>query len=80
MNNGIEKYLSELKEELADSDRATIQDALSDAEEHLTSALAASAESDPDKSVSDRLTPIIDEYGLPKEIAGAYRIIAPGDR
>ena len=38
MINTIEEYLSQLKEELAGNDRATIQDALSDAEEYLRNA------------------------------------------
>ncbi len=39
MIKSIDQYLSLLKQELAGSDRATIQDALSDAEEHLRNAL-----------------------------------------
>ena len=35
MTNGIEKYLEQLRLALAGSDPATIQDALSDAEEYL---------------------------------------------
>ena len=75
MIESVEQYLDQLKQAMADADRATIQDALADAEEHLTSALAASAKTDLDESVSERLTAIIEEYGSPKEIAGAYRII-----
>ena len=75
MNNGIQKYLGELREALAGRDVATVQDALSDAEEHLTTALAASAETEPDLSEGNRLARVIEEYGSPKEIAAAYRII-----
>ena len=39
MINSIEQYLSELKKALSGSDRATIQDALSDAQEYLMTAL-----------------------------------------
>ena len=39
MINSIEEYLNLLKIKLAGSDRATIQDALADAEEHLRAAL-----------------------------------------
>ena len=39
MTKSIEEYLDQLKAELKDSDIATIQDALSDAEEHLRMAL-----------------------------------------
>ena len=35
MNNQIDEYLNTLRKELAGSDPAIIQDALSDAEEHL---------------------------------------------
>lgn len=75
MIKSVEEYLDQLRQAMAGADRATIQDALADAEEHLTSALAASAETDSDQSESERLSLIIDEYGSPKEIAAAYRII-----
>jgi uncharacterized membrane protein len=39
MINSIEEYLKELRKEMAGSDRATVQDALSDAEEYLRTAL-----------------------------------------
>jgi uncharacterized membrane protein len=71
--NMIDEYLSQLKQELAGSDRATIQDALSDAEEYLRNALAHSRESQPDVPENDALTPIIQEYGTPDEVAAAYK-------
>ena len=43
MINSVEQYLAELKQELAGSDRATTQDALSDAEEYLRTALSSAA-------------------------------------
>ena len=39
MENSINGYLRQLKEELKNCDRATVQDALSDAEEYLRNAL-----------------------------------------
>ena len=39
MENSIDGYLRQLKEELKNCDRATVQDALSDAEEYLRNAL-----------------------------------------
>ena len=39
MINNIDEYLHQLKKELANCDRATIQDALSDAEEYLRNAV-----------------------------------------
>ncbi len=73
MNNGIEKYLSELKKELAGSDRATIQDALSDAEEHLRTGLNSAREADPEVSAADALAVIVEKYGSPGEVAAAYK-------
>ena len=75
MNNGIEKYLSELKKELADSDRATVQDALSDAEEHLRTGLNSSMEADPQTSETEALAAIVEKYGSPGEVAAAYKEI-----
>ena len=75
MNNGIEKYLSELKKELSGSDRATIQDALSDAEEHLRTALNSAVDADPKISKSEALTAIVEKYGAPGEVAAAYKEI-----
>ena len=41
MIKSIEEYLELLKTELKDSDTATVQDALADAEEHLRAALGS---------------------------------------
>ena len=75
MINSIEQYLSELKQELAGSDRATVQDALSDAEEYLRTALANAAKDDAPINEADALAQIIEKYGTPKEIAAAYKDI-----
>ena len=74
MISSIEQYLSELKKELAGSDRATIQDALSDAEEYLRNALNSAA-ADPGMSPAEVLKPIFEKYGTPAEVAAAYREI-----
>jgi hypothetical protein len=71
MIKSIEEYLRQLKAELAGCDRATIQDALSDAEEYLRNTLAAQ----PDLAEADALLPVIEKYGTPDEIAAAYREI-----
>ena len=42
MTKSIEEYLDQLKVELKDSDPATVQDALADAEEHLIDKLVRS--------------------------------------
>lgn len=72
MFNTIEDYLDALKNEMKDADPALVQDALSDAREHLTMALSAAKEKQPEVSDSDALTAIIDGYGLPEETASAY--------
>ncbi len=74
MINSIEQYLSLLKKDLAGCDRATIQDALSDAEEHLRTALKSATASSL-ISETDTLSQIIEKYGTPEEISAAYRQI-----
>ena len=73
MINSIDQYLESLKKELVGCDGATIQDALSDAEEHLRTAIEKGLE-DSDKVVeADILDDIIGKYGTPSETANAYR-------
>lgn len=69
----IEEYLDALKNEMKDADPALVQDAQSDAREHLTLALKAAKEKQADISDTDALSSIIDEYGLPEETASAYK-------
>jgi hypothetical protein len=71
----IDQYLNQLKAELAGSDRATIQDALADAQEHLSSALDHARDVSEYVSEADALQPIIQEYGAPEETALAYKEI-----
>ncbi|HUV30418.1 MAG TPA: sensor domain-containing protein [Acidobacteriota bacterium] len=75
MDRGIPEYLAQLRVELAESDPATIQDALSDAEEHLSTALANALKAAPDLARSDLLESIVKKYGTPAEIAAAYKDI-----
>jgi len=72
MIKSIEEYLDQLKAELQGSDAATLQDALSDAEEHLRVALANSREKQPERSDEEALNSIIEQYGSPAETASAY--------
>lgn len=66
--NNIKDYLQELKAALAGADPATIQDALSDAEEYLTDALlTANAENCP-----EIFSQAVAQYGSPQEVATAY--------
>lgn len=62
MLNSVEEYLSELRKELAGCDSATIQDALSDSEEHLRMAL----------QTDSNLALVIEKYGIPREVAAGY--------
>jgi len=75
MINSIEQYLSSLKKNLSGCDRATIQDALSDAEEYLRTALSSAMANDAAISEADALAQIIERYGIPEEVATAYREI-----
>lgn len=71
MINSVEQYLSQLKDELAGSDPATIQDALTDAEEYLRTALGG----DNGTENGEALAPVIEKYGTPGEVAASYREI-----
>jgi hypothetical protein len=73
MANSIESYLNELKAELEGSDIATIQDALADAEEHLSTALKNQQIAQPGLDNKDALQIIIEQYGTPVETASAYK-------
>jgi hypothetical protein len=75
MINSIEQYLAELKKELSGSDRATIQDALSDAEEYLRNALNSGTAAGQEALPAEILKPIIEKYGAPAEVAAAYKEI-----
>jgi hypothetical protein len=75
MIKSVDDYLSHLKKELSGCDRATIQDALSDAEEYLRNALLNARESHPEISEADALVQIFEGYGTPEEVATAYREI-----
>ena len=75
MENSIEGYLRQLKAELKDCDRATVQDALSDAEEYLRNGLENLRESKPDVAEENIFSSVVEEYGTPAEIAEAYRKI-----
>jgi uncharacterized membrane protein len=72
MIQNVEEYLAELKKDLSGCDKATVQDALSDAEEYLRTALA-NAMTGSTVSETEALPRIIEKYGSPDEIAAAYR-------
>jgi len=72
MKNGIDEYLEKLKQALSACDPATVQDALSDAEEHLRTALDQALRAQPDLPKEEALRGVIAEYGTPNETAAAY--------
>jgi hypothetical protein len=69
MPRSINEYLAQLRRELEGADRAMIQDALSDAEEHLRAECAAR----PGDSEEAVLHAIAGSYGSPADVATAYR-------
>ena len=75
MFKDVHAYLTQLKKELKGSDPALTQDALSDAEEHLRTALDNVKKEDPNISETEALTAILDKYGEPNEVASAYKEI-----
>ena len=76
MCKDVQDYLAKLKKELSGSaDPALIQDALSDAETHLQTALEEELSKNPDISAAEILVPLVEKYGTPTEIAAAYLAI-----
>jgi hypothetical protein len=69
----IQIYLKDLKFALKGADKATIQDALADAEEHLRTALETERSSNESLEESSAVSKIIADYGEPTEIADAYQ-------
>ncbi len=72
MNKHIEKYLDDLRDALQELDRSTIQDALADAEDHLTTALLVETEERPDSNKDELIRKIIEKYGTPEEVLDQY--------
>lgn len=67
----IKTYLADLKAALRGADKATVQDALADAEEHLRTAL--DSQDNETEAEAEAVQAIINEYGEAEEIAQAYR-------
>jgi hypothetical protein len=72
MSELIKEYLARLKDALAGSDPATVQDALSDAEEHLWIALQRAKRETPEISEEEVISSAIEKFGSAEEIASAY--------
>ncbi|MBI5946341.1 MAG: sensor domain-containing protein [Chloroflexi bacterium] len=73
MFNTIEEYLEALKNEMQGNDAALLQDALADAREHLSTALAVAREQNSGLNEAEALKFIVDDYGTPEETASAYK-------
>lgn len=73
MCKDVHEYLGRLKKELQGTDPALIQDALSDAEGHLRTALEEEQAVTPGLTETEMLQPIIAKYGTPEEVSAAYR-------
>ncbi|MBN2184680.1 MAG: sensor domain-containing protein [Candidatus Krumholzibacteriota bacterium] len=72
MSELIKEYLTRLKTALAGSDPATVQDALSDAEEHLWIALQLAKRETPEIGEEEVIASAIERFGSAEEIASAY--------
>jgi hypothetical protein len=78
MCRDIQDYLSKLKRELGGSaDPALVQDALSDAETHLMTAMEEERLKNPHLAETEIFLPVVEKYGTPAEVAGAYLTIEP---
>ena len=75
LKKSVDDYLIQLQKELKGSDPALIQDALSDAEEYLRSALDTAKSEIPDMEDTEALDVIFEKYGSPEEVAAAYKKI-----
>jgi hypothetical protein len=75
MCKDVQEYLERLRKELRGADPALIQDALSDAEGHLRTALEETLTNKSDLTETEIIQPIITKYGTPAEVAAAYRDI-----
>ena len=74
MYKAIEEYLNSFRDELKSCDRATIQDALADAEDHLTTAIESQLSDSRLKTVEEAVNDVIKKYGTPDEVADHYRV------
>jgi len=71
----LEDYLNAFREELGGSDRATVQDTLSDAEDHLTAAMETEMSEHPVGSEKSAARSVLARFGDTAEVAGHYRMV-----
>lgn len=69
----LEDYLNAFRQEMKGSDRAVVQDALSDAEDHLSAAIETELRQHPEESEEEAVKSAIAMYGDPAEVAEHYR-------
>ncbi|MFO8184189.1 MAG: hypothetical protein R6U39_08455, partial [Candidatus Aegiribacteria sp.] len=69
----LEDYLNAFRDELRGADRAVVQDALSDAEDHLSTAIEEEISRNPEETEEDAARSAIARYGEPSEVAEHYR-------
>lgn len=69
----LEDYLNAFRDELRGADRAVVQDALSDAEDHLSTAIEEERSRNPEETEEDAARNAIAQYGEPFEVAEHYR-------
>jgi hypothetical protein len=73
MNKGIERFLDDFRRQLKGCDRALVQDALADAEDHLTAGLENLRKERPELAEEEALREVVASYGAPAELAEQYR-------
>jgi len=73
MNSVKDDFLKLIKRELKGCDKALIQDALSDAEEHITTAVENLMANDPQISYEDAFKEACEDYGEISEITSEYK-------
>jgi uncharacterized membrane protein len=75
MITSVDEYLDQLKKNLDGCDTATIQDALSDAEEYLRNGMESIRVDHPETIETDALAAVVEEFGSPDEFAADYKKI-----
>ncbi|MBT3754724.1 MAG: sensor domain-containing protein [Candidatus Cloacimonetes bacterium] len=73
MYKTIDEFLSVIKQELKGSDKALIQDVLSDAEEHIRTSMENALNAEEKISEEDALEQAIESYGDHSEIIAEYK-------
>lgn len=73
MNKLIQRYLDEFRAELRGTDKALAQDALADAEDHLTSSLENMMAKHTEMSQAEAFQTVVGSYGTPADVAEQYR-------